>query len=110
MQTMHRVAISSTGLFTPPHVITNEELVASYNQYAELQNAEHACEIVAGTFTALTPSNVEFIEKASGIKRRYVLEKTGVLDPKRMRPNFVKRPDDQISLMAENGVAAAKDA
>ena len=110
MQTMHRVAISSTGLFTPPHVITNEELVTSFNQYVELQNAEHASEIAAGTFTALTPSNVEFIEKASGIKRRYVLEKTGVLDPKRMRPNFVKRPDDEISLMAEIGVAAAQDA
>jgi hypothetical protein len=24
---MHRVAISSTGLFTPPETITNEELV-----------------------------------------------------------------------------------
>ncbi len=107
---MHRVAISSTGLFTPPHVISNEELVASFNQYVELQNAEHASEIAAGTFTALTPSNVEFIEKASGIKRRYVLEKTGVLDPTRMRPRFTKRADDEISLMAEIGVAAAQDA
>ena len=107
---MHRVAISSTGLFTPPHVITNDELVASFNQYVELQNAEHASEIAAGAFTALTPSNVEFIEKASGIKRRYVLEKTGVLDPTRMRPRFAQRADDEISLMAEIGVAAAKDA
>ena len=89
---MYRVAISSTGLFTPPHVITNEELVTSYNQYAELQNAEHASEIAAGTFTALTPSNVEFIEKASGIKRRYVLEKDGVLDPTRMRPRSKHAP------------------
>ena len=107
---MHRVAISSTGLFIPPHVITNDELVASFNQYVELQNAEHASEIAAGAFTALTPSNVEFIEKASGIKRRYVLEKTGVLDPTRMRPRFAQRADDEISLMAEIGVAAAKDA
>jgi beta-ketodecanoyl-[acyl-carrier-protein] synthase len=94
MSTMHRVAISSTGLFTPPHVITNEELVTSYNAYADLQNTAHASEIAAGTQTALTHSNVEFIEKASGIKRRYVLEKTGVLDPTSMRPNFVKRPDE----------------
>ena len=28
---MHRVAISSTGLFTPPEVITNEELVTAFN-------------------------------------------------------------------------------
>jgi len=72
---MHRVAISSTGIFTPPEVITNAELVASYNAYAALQNARHADEIAAGTRVALTDSSVEFIEKASGIQRRYVMEK-----------------------------------
>ena len=70
---MHRVAISSTGLFTPPDVITNAELVASYNAYAALQNAQFADEIAAGSRTALTDSSVEFIEKASGIQRRYVM-------------------------------------
>ena len=35
---MHRVAISSTGLFTPPHTISNEELVQAYNDYAALEN------------------------------------------------------------------------
>jgi beta-ketodecanoyl-[acyl-carrier-protein] synthase len=107
---MHRVAISSTGLFTPPHIITNEELVASYNQYAALENAKNAEAIAAGTQAALTDSNVEFIEKASGIQRRYVLEKDGVLDPTRMRPRFTPRPDTEISLMAEIAVKAAQDA
>ena len=107
---MYRVAISSTGLFTPPHVITNDELVVAFDQYVDLQNAEHAAEIAAGTRAALTHSSTEFIEKASGIKRRYVMEKTGVLDPTRMRPHFTKRADDELSLMAEIGVAAAKDA
>ncbi len=107
---MHRVAISSTGLFTPPEVITNEELVTAFNAYAELENNKHAAEIAAGAFNALTPSNVEFIEKASGIKRRYVMNKSGVLDPKRMRPLFVARPDTEISMMAEIGVKAAQDA
>jgi beta-ketodecanoyl-[acyl-carrier-protein] synthase len=107
---MHRVAISSTGLFTPPHIITNEELVASYNQYAALENAKNAEAIAAGTQAALTDSNVEFIEKASGIQRRYVLEKDGVLDPTRMRPRFAPRPDTEISLMAEIAVKAAQDA
>ncbi|MEJ8849263.1 beta-ketoacyl-ACP synthase III [Variovorax rhizosphaerae] len=107
---MHRVAISSTGLFIPPEVITNEELVEAYNQYAALENATHAEEIAAGTRAALTNSSVEFIEKASGIKRRYVMEKSGVLDPHRMRPVFKPRPDTEISLMAEIAVKAAQDA
>jgi beta-ketodecanoyl-[acyl-carrier-protein] synthase len=107
---MHRVAISSTGLFTPPYVITNEELVESFNQYVALENAKHAAEISAGTRTALTESSVEFIEKASGIQRRYVLEKSGILDPQRMRPRFEARPDSELSLMAEIAVKAAQDA
>jgi beta-ketodecanoyl-[acyl-carrier-protein] synthase len=107
---MHRVAISSTGLFTPPEIITNEELVAAYNAYAKQENEKYADEIAAGTRVALTDSSVEFIEKASGIKRRYVLNKSGVLDPQRMRPKFDARPDTELSLMAEIAVKAAQDA
>jgi beta-ketodecanoyl-[acyl-carrier-protein] synthase len=107
---MHRVAISSTGLYTPPHVITNAELVESFNQFVELQNSEHAQAIASGERAALQPSSVEFIEKASGIKQRYVIEKSGVLDPKRMRPKFTARPDNELSLMAEIGVLAAQQA
>ena len=58
----------------------------------------------------LTDSNVEFIEKASGIKRRYVMNKSGVLDPRRMRPSFKARPDTELSMMAEIGVKACQDA
>ena len=107
---MHRVAISSTGLFTPPEVITNAELVVAFNAYAALENAKYAAEIAAGTREALTDSNVEFIEKASGIKRRYVMNKSGVLDPRRMRPSFAARPDTELSMMAEIGVKACQDA
>lgn len=107
---MHRVAISSTGLYIPPYVISNEELVSSFNQFAELENAAHATAIAAGTHQAILPSSIEFIEKASGIKRRYVVEKSGVLDPQRMRPRLKRRPDSEISLMAEIGVAAAREA
>jgi beta-ketodecanoyl-[acyl-carrier-protein] synthase len=58
----------------------------------------------------MVPSSVEFIEKASGIKQRYVIDKAGVLDPTRMRPRFAPRPDDQLSLMAEIAVDAANKA
>jgi beta-ketodecanoyl-[acyl-carrier-protein] synthase len=107
---MKNVVISGTGLFTPPHVITNEELVASFNAYADLQNAQHAAAIAAGTRSAITHSSVEFIEKASGIRQRYVLEKTGVLDPARMKPRFAPRPDEALSLMAEIAVDAGAKA
>ncbi|MGQ0531822.1 MAG: beta-ketoacyl-ACP synthase III [Caulobacteraceae bacterium] len=104
------VAISATGLWTPEESITNAELVASYNTYVERYNAEHAAEIAAGRKHALLRSSVDFIEKASGIKHRYVLDKQGSLDVDRMVPRIPERPNEQISLMAEASVIAAKDA
>jgi beta-ketodecanoyl-[acyl-carrier-protein] synthase len=104
---MSAVVISGTGLYQPPHTITNEELVASFNAYVDRFNAEHAAEIASGAVTALTPSSAEFIEKASGIKQRYVIDKEGILDPSRMRPRFQTRGDDELSLMAEIAVDAA---
>ncbi|MEP5741244.1 MAG: beta-ketoacyl-ACP synthase III, partial [Marinomonas sp.] len=73
-QTFHPV-ISSTGLFTPEDSITNEELVASFNAFVELHNSQNADAIAAGEMEALSPSSVEFIEKASGIKARHVMSK-----------------------------------
>ncbi len=105
-----RVVISGTGLYQPPHVITNAELVEAYNAYADLQNNRNALRIAAGEVLALVHSSVEFIEKASGIKQRYVIDKAGVLDPTRMKPHFEPRPNEQISLMAEIAVDAAKKA
>ncbi len=55
-------------------------------------------------------SSTEFVEKASGIKRRNVVNKAGVLDPTRMRPKLDPRPDDALSLQAEIAVEAAKQA
>jgi beta-ketodecanoyl-[acyl-carrier-protein] synthase len=107
---MNEPVITGTGLYRPPHVITNAELVASYNAYADLQNATHATAIAAGERAALVHSSVEFIEKASGIKQRYVIDKSGVLDPQRMKPRFAPRPDDQLSLMAEIAADAANKA
>lgn len=106
----HRVAISSTGLYTPPHTITNAELVASFNAWADLENKRNAIDIAAGSAQSVPHSSVEFIEKASGIQRRYVMDKEGVLDPTRMRPRFVPRADHELSLMAEIGVKACEDA
>jgi beta-ketodecanoyl-[acyl-carrier-protein] synthase len=102
--------IAATGLFTPEQSISNAELVEAYNAWAELENARNADEIAAGTREALTPSSVEFIEKASGIKSRFVLDKTGVLDPERMVPHLPERSNDELSILAEMAVKAAQEA
>ncbi len=107
---MRDVVITGTGLYKPPHQITNAELVVAFNAYVERHNAEHAAAIAAGEHVALAPSSVEFIEKASGIKNRYVMDKEGVLDPARMYPRIASRPDDQWSVMADMAVDAAKQA
>jgi beta-ketodecanoyl-[acyl-carrier-protein] synthase len=96
--------ISSTGLFTPPDSISNDELVASFNAYVDRHNAANP------NAEPLTHSSVEFIEKASGIKSRHVMDKASVLDPDIMCPRFDERPNDQISIMAEIGVAACRAA
>jgi beta-ketodecanoyl-[acyl-carrier-protein] synthase len=107
---MNRVAISGTGLFTPSEIITNAELVASYNAYAEKQNAANAAAIEAGKQEPMPMSSEAFIVKASGIERRYVMEKQGVLDPDTMHPVLRERSNDELSIMAEIAVAAATEA
>ncbi len=107
---MSHAVISSTGLFTPEAIITNEELVASFNAYVALHNARHAAAIAAGDMAALEPSSVEFIEKASGIKARHVMNKAGVIDPEIMCPRLPERSNDAPSIMAEIGVIAAREA
>ena len=102
--------ISGTGLFTPSESISNEELVESFNAYVELYNAENADAIAAGELAPLQPSSAEFIEKASGIKARYVMNKQGILDPHRMVPTLPERPNEAHSIQCEMSVAAAREA
>ena len=107
---MSHAVIAATGLFTPDQSISNAELVVAYNAWAERFNADHAAEIAEGDVPELTPSSVEFIEKASGIKSRFVLDKAGVLDPARMAPNIPERADEELSVLAEMAVKAAQQA
>ncbi|MDO4223997.1 MAG: beta-ketoacyl-ACP synthase III [Acinetobacter sp.] len=102
------IRITGTGIYHPPHRISNEELVASLNAYVERYNQQHHSQIEAGEMTALLGSTAEFIEKASGVKSRYVVEKDGVLNIDRMRPQLSERSNDSLSLQAEFGVKAAE--
>lgn len=107
---MKRVLITGTGLFTPSQSISNAELVASFNAWVESWNVSHAQEIAAGQLEAKATSSAEFIEKASGIKSRYVMDREGVLNPKRMKPYLPERANDEPSIQAEMAVAAAQQA
>ncbi|HQY70173.1 MAG TPA: beta-ketoacyl-ACP synthase III [Pseudomonadales bacterium] len=107
---MNQVVISGTGLFTPEQSISNSELVASFNAYAANWNAGHAAAIAAGELAPMQESSEAFIEKASGIRSRFVIDKSGVLDPARMCPDIPERPDDQPSLQCEMAVHAAREA
>ena len=105
-----RVAISGAGLFTPAESVSNEELVESFNAWVDLYNAENADSIAAGKLEPKGHSNVEFIEKASGIKSRFVMNKAGIIDPERMVPRLRPRSNEEPSVMCEMGVIAAKQA
>ncbi len=105
-----RPVISATGLFTPSDTITNEELVESFNRYVERHNADNAAAIEAGDVEALQTSSVEFIEKASGIKARHVMAKGPILDPEIMAPRWPERSNEELSMLAEIGVKAARQA
>ncbi|MBJ7538153.1 beta-ketoacyl-ACP synthase III [Marinomonas transparens] len=104
------VVISGVGLWTPAQSITNEELVASYNAWADKFNSEHADAIERGEIEAKPFSTAAFIEKASGIKSRYIYSKDGALDIDRMRPELEVRSDDKVSHQAEIAIAAAQKA
>ena len=91
---MTLAAITGTGVFTPPEVVTNDELVAAFNAYADRRNA-------AGAEPPIPHSSSDFIKQASGIERRHVVDRAGVLDPDRMFPRIPARGDDEPSLMAE---------
>ncbi|HBS50136.1 MAG TPA: beta-ketoacyl-ACP synthase III [Rhodobacteraceae bacterium] len=106
----HIPAITGTGVYTPEQVITNAELVAAFNAYADLKNAENAQAIAEGRAEPMQHSSEEFIVKASGIERRRVMDKAGILDPRVMHPLLRQRSDDEPSIMAEMALDAAKKA
>ena len=103
-----KIILSGSGLWKPPYVITNEELVEAYNGYAEKFNRENAKQIEQGELEEKPLSTTEFIERASGIKARYAYIKDGILDIDRMRPRIPARSEDELSHQAEMALNAAR--
>ncbi len=108
--TVYNVVISGTGLYTPANSISNDELAESFNTYVHRFNSENAAAIEAGEIQPLPESSSAFIEKASGIKSRYVTDKAGILDPERMVPRIPERSNDEWSILCEMSVKAAEEA
>ncbi|MGO2879445.1 MULTISPECIES: beta-ketoacyl-ACP synthase III [Halomonas] len=107
---MTNVVITGTGLYTPEHAIDNAALVAAFNTWVDNENACHADAIARGEREPLAHSSSEFIEKASGIKSRYVLDASGILDPERMCPRLPLRQNDEPSIQCDMAVSAARQA
>ena len=107
---MARVQISGTGLFTPKESISNDELVSSFNKFVDEYNESNKESIQKGEISSLEKSNADFIEKASGVKSRYVQDKSGILDTSFMRPKLRERSENELSNLAEIGSIAARDA
>jgi beta-ketodecanoyl-[acyl-carrier-protein] synthase len=106
----NEVVITGTGLYTPPHAISNAELVASLSIAVKAWNEANAADIEAGVLTARTLPDAEFIERASGIRSRFVVNKTGILDPERLRPHLPLRSESQLGLQAEMALPAIRGA
>lgn len=107
---MHDIYISGTGVWTPPHKVSNKELVESFNEYVRLYNIQNEQRILDGAVAALEPSSEDFIAKASGILSRYVIDKDSLLNPRIMKPMIEPRDNDALSVSAEISVIAAQEA
>ncbi len=107
---MYQPVISGSGVYTPAATITNDELVAAFNAYADKYNTENAAAIAAGDLPAKAHSSTGFIVAASGIHQRHVMDKTGILDPDVMHPLLRQRSDDEPGIMAEMALDACNKA
>ena len=101
-----RPLLLGAGVHIPEPVITNAELVESFNAWVATENQGRA----ARGEPPQEASDAAFIVKASGVCQRHVLEKSGILDPARMVPRLPERANEEISILAEIGVAAARAA
>jgi beta-ketodecanoyl-[acyl-carrier-protein] synthase len=114
---MGGVVLSGTGVFTPPDAISNDMLVDSYNKHTEQWNTENAAAIEAGELTKREFSSTEFIEKASGVKNRYLMEGKGATEVGRMYPYLSKLAPEtnmgtpaQVKMAYEAAVQALAEA
>ena len=84
---MKDIHIAGTGIWYPEDTISNDEIVLSFNSYVDNFNSNNKDKIDNGEIEKLEYSSTEFIEKASGIKTRHVIDKKNILDINKMMPS-----------------------
>lgn len=104
---MSEIYIAGTGIWYPDDSISNDEIVESFNAYVDSFNDANKDAINNNKVLKLEYSSTEFIEKASGIKTRYVIDKKGILDINKMMPSVVHEDASKMSIHAEVGIKAA---
>src|SRR5687767_2641590 len=103
-------AITGSGVQTPTHVVENEELCGSFNTWVRRENERCAEEIANGITAKLEESSPDFVYAVSGIRRRRMVDRSGVLDPSHMVPRIPDRSEDELSVQAELGLGASQRA
>ena len=104
---MSEIYIAGTGIWYPDESISNDEIVKSFNSYVDTFNAANKDAISNDQTLKLEYSSTEFIEKASGIKTRHVIDKKNILDINKMMPSVVHEDESKMSIHAEVGIKAA---
>jgi beta-ketodecanoyl-[acyl-carrier-protein] synthase len=102
--------ITGSGLAAPTDAISNAELVASLTIAVERWNDDHSDAISRGELQPRQLPDEEFIVKASGIRSRHVVERSGILDPDRMRPHLPLRSEDELGIQAEMAIPSVLQA
>tara|TARA_B100000989_G_scaffold38259_1_gene24230 strand:- start:3461 stop:4573 length:1113 start_codon:yes stop_codon:yes gene_type:complete len=103
---MSEIYIAGTGIWYPDESISNDEIVESFNSYVDTFNAANKDAISNDQTLKLEYSSTEFIEKASGIKTRYVIDKKNILDINKMMPSVVHEDESKMSIHAKVGIKA----
>lgn len=101
-----KVFISGVGIYLPDDMVTSEELVHSYNEKADHFNLSNFDEITSGKKSALQKSDIDFIVKASGIKKRRLINKE-IINGIRCLPS---RSNTEMSIQCEFALQAAQQA
>ncbi len=110
---MTNIVISGTGVFTPPDAVSNEALVEAYNSFVERYNTDNADAITAGEKDALMTSTAAFIEKASGIKSRFMMDGSGAIDSEILKtplPDCAADNNMGTPVQVQMALGAAKEA
>ena len=105
------MALSGTGLFTPPERDLERRTRRQLQRLCPPPQ-HRPCRRDRGRHHGRPWPNPapNSSSRPPGIKSRYVMDKAGILDPDIMCPRIPERPNEQISILAEMAVAAARDA